>query len=70
MHDNPCHLRGLFGKGMTETHKVLHVAEKLIHHFLPKYVVYYVVYLLFYRVIKLTDNVFLLLIILINYFTD
>jgi len=36
MNDSPCYLRGLFGKGMTETHKVLHVAEKLIHHFLPK----------------------------------
>jgi TBC1 domain family member 10 len=36
MNDSPCHMRGLFGKGMAETHKVLHVAEKLIHHFLPK----------------------------------
>jgi len=36
MNESPCRLRGLFGKGMTETHKVLHVAEKLIHHFLPK----------------------------------
>lgn len=36
MNENPCHMRGLFGKGMSETHKVLHVAEKLIHHFLPK----------------------------------
>jgi hypothetical protein len=29
-------MRGLFGEGMQETHKVLHVAEKLIHHYLPK----------------------------------
>jgi hypothetical protein len=29
-------MRGLFGEGMRETHKVLHVAEKLIHHHLPK----------------------------------
>jgi len=29
-------MRGLFGEGMQETHKVLHVAEKLIHQFLPK----------------------------------
>lgn len=36
MNDKPCELRGLFGKGMTWTHKVLFVAEKLIHHFLPK----------------------------------
>lgn len=36
MNENPCHMRGLFGKGMSETHKVLYVAEKLLHHFLPK----------------------------------
>lgn len=29
-------MRGLFGEGMRETHKVLYVAEKLIHQFLPK----------------------------------
>ncbi|CAB9499462.1 USP6 N-terminal-like protein [Seminavis robusta] len=36
MNDDPCRMRGLFGKGMAETHKVLYVAEKLLHHFLPK----------------------------------
>lgn len=36
MHDEPCKMRGLFGEGMQETHMVLHVAEKLVHHFLPK----------------------------------
>lgn len=36
MYDEPCHMRGLFGEGMRETHKVLFVAEKLIEHFLPK----------------------------------
>lgn len=36
MNESPCNMRGLFGKGMSETHKVLYVAEKLIHHFLPK----------------------------------
>lgn len=29
-------MRGLFAEGMSETHKVLYVAEKLIHHFVPK----------------------------------
>jgi hypothetical protein len=29
-------MRGLFGEGMRETHKVLHVAEQLIHCYLPK----------------------------------
>jgi hypothetical protein len=36
MYEKPCEMRGLFGEGMRETHKVLHVAEKLIHHHLPK----------------------------------
>lgn len=36
MYDEPCHMRGLFGEGMRETHKVLFVAEKLIHQFLPR----------------------------------
>jgi hypothetical protein len=36
MYDQPCQMRGLFGEGMRETHKVLYVAEKLIHQFLPK----------------------------------
>ena len=36
MYDEPCQMRGLFAEGMRETHKVLHVAEKLIHQFLPK----------------------------------
>jgi len=36
MYDEPCHMRGLFGEGMRETHKVLYVAEKLIEQFLPK----------------------------------
>jgi TBC1 domain family member 10 len=36
MNDRPCNLRGLFGEGMRETHKVLFVAEKLIHQFLPR----------------------------------
>jgi hypothetical protein len=36
MHDKPCEMRGLFGEGMRETHKVLYVAEKLIYQFLPK----------------------------------
>lgn len=36
MNEKPCEMRGLFGEGMKETHKVLHVAEKLIHHYLPK----------------------------------
>ena len=29
-------MRGLFGEGMSETHQVLHVTEKLIQQFLPK----------------------------------
>jgi hypothetical protein len=29
-------MRGMFGEGMRETHKVLYVAEKLIHHHLPR----------------------------------
>ena len=29
-------MRGLFGEGMQETHKVLHVAEQLINQYLPK----------------------------------
>jgi len=33
MSDKPCSMRGLFGEGMRETHKVLHVAEKLIYHY-------------------------------------
>ena len=36
MNNYPCKMRGLFGEGMRETHKVLHVAEKLIHHHLPR----------------------------------
>lgn len=36
MYKEPCKMRGLFGEGMQETHKVLYVAEKLIHQFLPK----------------------------------
>eukprot|EP00534_Pseudo-nitzschia_fraudulenta_P005323 CAMPEP_0201179916 /NCGR_PEP_ID=MMETSP0851-20130426/114539_1 /ASSEMBLY_ACC=CAM_ASM_000631 /TAXON_ID=183588 /ORGANISM="Pseudo-nitzschia fraudulenta, Strain WWA7" /LENGTH=768 /DNA_ID=CAMNT_0047463989 /DNA_START=82 /DNA_END=2388 /DNA_ORIENTATION=+ len=36
MSDKPCNMRGLFGEGMLETHKVLYVAEKLIHHYLSK----------------------------------
>lgn len=36
MKDQPCRMRGLFGEGMRETHKVLHVAEKLIHQYLPR----------------------------------
>ena len=36
MNEQPCRMRGLFGEGMKETHLVLHVAEKLIQHFLPK----------------------------------
>jgi TBC1 domain family member 10 len=35
MFEQPCKMRGLFGEGMRETHKVLYVAEKLIHQFLP-----------------------------------
>eukprot|EP00339_Tiarina_fusa_P013540 CAMPEP_0117018748 /NCGR_PEP_ID=MMETSP0472-20121206/14460_1 /TAXON_ID=693140 ORGANISM="Tiarina fusus, Strain LIS" /NCGR_SAMPLE_ID=MMETSP0472 /ASSEMBLY_ACC=CAM_ASM_000603 /LENGTH=420 /DNA_ID=CAMNT_0004723491 /DNA_START=340 /DNA_END=1602 /DNA_ORIENTATION=+ len=36
MYDKPCEMRGLFGEGMKETHKVLHVAERLTYHYLPK----------------------------------
>lgn len=36
MNERPCHMRGMFGEGMHETHKVLHVAERLLHQFLPK----------------------------------
>lgn len=36
MHEKPCEMRGMFGEGMKETHKVLHVAESLIHMHLPK----------------------------------
>lgn len=36
MYDKPCHMRGLFGEGMRETHKVLFVAENLIAQFLPR----------------------------------
>lgn len=34
MSEKPCHMRGLFGVGMLQTHKVLFVAEKLINHYL------------------------------------
>jgi hypothetical protein len=36
MHDKPCKMGGLFGEGMRDTHKVLFVAEKLIHHYLSR----------------------------------
>lgn len=36
MNDKPCRMRGLFGEGMKETHQILHVADRLIHQFLPK----------------------------------
>eukprot|EP00535_Pseudo-nitzschia_heimii_P008345 CAMPEP_0197190054 /NCGR_PEP_ID=MMETSP1423-20130617/20915_1 /TAXON_ID=476441 /ORGANISM="Pseudo-nitzschia heimii, Strain UNC1101" /LENGTH=690 /DNA_ID=CAMNT_0042642335 /DNA_START=227 /DNA_END=2299 /DNA_ORIENTATION=+ len=36
MSDKPCNMRGLFGEGMLETHKVLYVAENLIHHYLSR----------------------------------
>lgn len=36
MHDKPCEMRGMFGEGMRETHKVLYVAEALIHMHLPR----------------------------------
>merc|ERR1712032_650923 len=36
MNENPCKMRGLFGEGMKETHKVLHVADKLITQFVPR----------------------------------
>mmetsp|Transcript_105717 Transcript_105717/g.305867 ORF Transcript_105717/g.305867 Transcript_105717/m.305867 type:complete len:556 (+) Transcript_105717:206-1873(+) len=36
MHEKPCEMRGMFGEGMRETHKVLYVAENLMHSHLPK----------------------------------
>ena len=36
MHEKPCEMRGMFGEGMRETHKVLYVAERLTHMHLPK----------------------------------
>lgn len=36
MNNDLCKMRGLFGEGMRDTHKVLFVAEKLIHHYLPR----------------------------------
>mmetsp|Transcript_27244 Transcript_27244/g.38537 ORF Transcript_27244/g.38537 Transcript_27244/m.38537 type:complete len:411 (-) Transcript_27244:222-1454(-) len=36
MTEEPCRMRGLFGEAMSETHRVLYVAEKLIHQFLPQ----------------------------------
>jgi TBC1 domain family member 10 len=36
MNDHPCKMRGMFGEGMKETHKVLYVGEKLMHHYLPR----------------------------------
>mmetsp|Transcript_3141 Transcript_3141/g.6781 ORF Transcript_3141/g.6781 Transcript_3141/m.6781 type:complete len:723 (+) Transcript_3141:466-2634(+) len=36
MSDKPYNMRGLFGEGMLQTHKVLYVAEKLIHHHLSR----------------------------------
>ena len=36
MNESPCKMRGMFAEGMGETHKVLHVAEQLLHQFLPK----------------------------------
>jgi len=36
MHNEPCNMRGMFGEGMRETHKVLYVGEKLLHHYLPR----------------------------------
>lgn len=36
MNDHPCEMRGMFGEGMKETHKVLYVGEKLMHHYLPR----------------------------------
>lgn len=36
MSEKPCNMRGLFGEGMLETHKVLFVAEKLIYHYLSR----------------------------------
>ncbi|KAG7374338.1 Rab-GTPase-TBC domain containing protein [Nitzschia inconspicua] len=36
MNDYPCKMRGMFGEGMKETHKVLYIGEKLIHHYLPR----------------------------------
>ena len=36
MHSKPCQMHGMFGEHMSETHKVLFVAEQLIQQFLPK----------------------------------
>jgi hypothetical protein len=36
MNRKPCAMRGLFGEGMKETHKVLYVADKLIGLHLPR----------------------------------
>jgi hypothetical protein len=36
MKEPPCSMSGLFGEGMRETHKVLHVAERLTYQFLPR----------------------------------
>mmetsp|Transcript_18422 Transcript_18422/g.25976 ORF Transcript_18422/g.25976 Transcript_18422/m.25976 type:complete len:610 (+) Transcript_18422:384-2213(+) len=36
MNDPPCRMRGMFGTDMQATHQVLHVADKLIHQFLPR----------------------------------
>ena len=36
MHSKPCQMHGMFGEHMSETHKVLYVAEQLIQQFLPK----------------------------------
>mmetsp|Transcript_17880 Transcript_17880/g.36840 ORF Transcript_17880/g.36840 Transcript_17880/m.36840 type:complete len:370 (-) Transcript_17880:110-1219(-) len=36
MSDKPCNMRGLFGEGMLQTHKVLYVAEKLIYHYMGR----------------------------------
>ena len=36
MHNKPYEMRGMFGEGMRETHKVLYVAESLMHSHLPK----------------------------------
>lgn len=36
MYEPPCNMRGLFAEGMRATHKVLYVADKLIHQFIPR----------------------------------
>jgi TBC1 domain family member 10 len=36
MKEKPWGMRGLFLDGMSQTHKVLHVAERLTHQFLPR----------------------------------